>query len=59
MEVVFTLNDYSLGEKSMSMNLLDYIFNQMNKDSIEDSMTFGTLDLDDYTFSISIRDAFE
>ncbi len=58
MQIVFTLNSYSLGERNMSMNLLDYIFNQMNKDSIEENMTFGTLNLDDYTYSISIRDAF-
>jgi len=58
MEIVFTLSAYSLGEKELSMNLLNYIFERLNKSEIEDNMTFGTLNLDDYTYSISVADAF-
>ena len=57
MEVVFTLDNYSLGNRGMSKTLLDYLFDRMNKEDIEDSMTFGTLDLDKYEYTISITDA--
>lgn len=57
MSVTFTLSQYYLGDRELSMKLLDYIFDRMNKQSVEDSMSFGTLDLDDYTYSISITDA--
>lgn len=55
--IVLTLNRYSLGAREMSMSLLNMIFNRMDKASIEASMTFGTLDLDQYTYSISLADA--
>ncbi len=55
--VVLTLDSYSFGEKEMSMKILNFTFDKIDKDNIEDSMTFGDLDLDNYTFTISISDA--
>ncbi|MBN2540908.1 MAG: hypothetical protein JXB08_05215 [Bacilli bacterium] len=56
-KVVFTLDSYSLGEKQMSKSLLDRIFDTIGHQSVEDSMTFGDLNLTDYTYTISITDA--
>lgn len=58
-KVEFTLNSYSLGSKDLSMSLLNFIFDRMNKTDIEDSITFGSLNLTDYTYTISILDAME
>ncbi|MCK4551434.1 MAG: hypothetical protein KAU02_00860 [Tenericutes bacterium] len=55
--VVFTLNSYYLGNKGLSLTLLNIIFNRFDKTEVEDSMTFGILDLDEYTYTISITDA--
>ena len=57
MNVVFTLDKYSLGEREFSKNLLDRIFNYLGKESIENSVSFGELNLTDYTYTISISDA--
>ena len=58
LEVKFTLDNYSLGERDLSMNLLNMIFDKLDKDNIENSITFGELDLDKYEYTISISDAF-
>jgi len=55
--IVFTLDEYHLGDRTMSMKLLDMIFERMDKANIENNMTFGELDLDNYTYTISIADA--
>ncbi|MCK5731912.1 MAG: hypothetical protein KAH13_02770 [Tenericutes bacterium] len=55
--IVFTLNSYYLGNKGLSLTLLNIIFNRLDKTEVEDSMTFGTLDLDEHTYTISITDA--
>lgn len=52
--VVLTLSEYRIADKELSMRILDFIFNKLDKSSIEDSMTFGVLDLDEYTFTISL-----
>ncbi len=57
MQVVLTLDTYYLGEKQLSQNLLDQIFDRVGRQSIEDSITFGDLNLTDYTYTISIQDA--
>lgn len=54
MEIKFTLDEYYLGEKAMSMTILNYIFNRLDKTTVENSMTLGTLNLDDYTYTISL-----
>ena len=56
--VVLTLDTYSFGDRAMSLRILNFAFDKINKDTIEESMTFGELDLDNYTFTISISDAF-
>lgn len=57
LSVNFTLNNYSFGDRAMSLKILNFAFDKINKDNIEDSMTFGDLDLDNYTYTISIADA--
>ncbi|XFA98260.1 hypothetical protein ACAG96_05130 [Candidatus Izemoplasma sp. B36] len=57
--VIFTLSSYQLGNMNLSMSILDNIFNRMNKDDLEDSISFGELNLDDYTYTLSINDAIE
>lgn len=56
--VEFTLNSYALGEKKLSKSLLEMLFKRVNKEEIEDSVSFGTLNLDDYTYKIEIYDLF-
>jgi hypothetical protein len=58
MSVDFTLHSYSLGNRDLSLKMLDFIMDKMDKDAIENDMTFGELDLDTYTYTISITDAF-
>jgi hypothetical protein len=38
--------------------MLDYLVSKIDKGAVENNMTFGELDLDEYTFTISISDAF-
>lgn len=57
MSVNFTLNSYQLGERELSIRMLDFLMDRMDKDAIESNMSFGELDLDAYTFTISIDDA--
>lgn len=52
--VVLTLTEYRIADKELSMSILNFIFNKLDKTSIEESMTFGVLDLDEYTFTISL-----
>jgi len=52
--VVLTLSEYKIADKKLSMKILDFAFNKLDKSSIEDSMTFGVLDLDAYTFTFSL-----
>ena len=44
-------------KKEIAVFILNFIFNRLDKTEVEDSMTFGTLDLDEYTYTISIADA--
>ncbi len=53
-DVVLTLSEYRIADKELSMKILDFAFNKLDKSTIEDSMTFGVLDLDDYTFTFSL-----
>ncbi len=56
MSLTLTLSEYSLGERDLSIKILDFIFNKLDKDSVESSMTMGTLDLNDYTYTLSLLD---
>lgn len=52
--VELTLAEYSIADKELSMKILDFAFNKLDKSSIEDSMTYGVLDLEAYTFTFSL-----
>ncbi len=56
LSINFTLDTYSFGERAMSMKMLDFTMNRLDKANIEDNMTFGELDLDEYTYMISLSD---
>ena len=58
MSVNFSLNSYRLGNRELSIKMLDYLVSKIDKGAVENNMTFGELDLDEYTFTISISDAF-
>jgi len=52
--LTLTLNQAYLADKEISFQVLDFIFDKLDKTSIEESMTTGTLDLTEYTYSISL-----
>jgi len=52
--VVLTLSEYSIADKNLSFKILDYLFTKLDKNKIEESITLGILDLDEYTFTISL-----
>lgn len=54
--VNFTLDSYRLGNRDLSIKMLNFLMNRMDKNAIESNMTFGELDLDSYTFTISNED---
>jgi hypothetical protein len=49
-----TLDEARLADRPISKENLDRIFNLLDKDSIEDSITYGELNLDDYTFTVTL-----
>jgi len=51
---VLTLVEYSVADHDISFKVLDYLMTKLDKDSVEESMTFGVLDLDEYTFTFSL-----
>ena len=51
---VLTLVDYAIADHNLPFKVLDYLFTKLDKASIEESMTFGTLDLDEYSFTITL-----
>lgn len=56
LSVVLTLDQYHIADKNLSFKILDYLFTKLDKPSIEDSITYGILDLDEYTYTIQILD---
>lgn len=52
--VTLSLSEYYLSDTKLSLKMLDYLFEKLDKTSIEDSMTMGVLDLDNYTYTVSI-----
>jgi len=54
LSVTLTLESYYLSDNNLSLTILDFIFNQLDKTSIEESITSGVLDLDDYTYTVSV-----
>lgn len=51
-EIVLTLDEIMLNETEISVELLDKILSNFDKDGIEESVTEGTLDLEEYTYQI-------
>lgn len=54
--IVLTLVDVNLGPMDVTFEQLDWILSYADKNAIEDSVTTGTLNLDDYTYTISLVD---
>lgn len=52
MEITLELDHYKLNEKELPISYLDQVFGT-NKQEIEESVTFGTLDLEEYKYVIS------
>jgi len=50
--LVFTLEDVYINNLHISVEILDLIFGKIDKDAIEEQITTGTLDLDDFTYEI-------
>jgi len=53
-EIALTLDRYHVGDKELSMSILDTIFNNLDKEQIESNVSTGELDLDEYSYSISL-----
>ncbi len=51
-----TLNHARLADRTISRELLDRIMTYVDKEAIEDSVTYGELDLDTYSFTVSLLD---
>ncbi len=54
LSLTLTLTEVFLDTISISFNTLDKIFSYVDKEAIEDSVSTGTLDLDEYTYNVSI-----
>lgn len=50
-----TLVDYALSDTSLSFQVLDFIMSRLDKTEIEGQISMGDLDLEDYTYSLSIN----
>ncbi len=48
------LSSVTLGNHDISLDTLDFIVSRLDQDAIEDSITTGTLNLDDYTYQVSL-----
>jgi hypothetical protein len=49
-----TLVEYSLSDTDLSFQVLDFIMSRLDKDTIESEISMGTLDLDEYTYTLSL-----
>lgn len=54
MSLTLTLTDVYLDTIKIDQSLLDQIFSYLNKDAIEESVTTGTLDLTNYTYTVGL-----
>ncbi len=52
-EISLTLDTYHVGNKELSIKILDTIFKNLDKEQIENQVSAGDLDLDEYTYTIS------
>lgn len=53
LEIELTLDKYYMADKKISKTILDTIFKNLDKDSIESQVSTGELDLEDYSYTIS------
>lgn len=53
MSATLTLDKYDINEHDISIKVLDRIFNYLDKEEIENSVTQGELNLSDYSYTIS------
>ena len=52
-EISLTLDKYQVSDKELSMSILDTIFKNLDKEQIENQVSTGDLDLEEYTYTIS------
>ncbi len=52
--LTLTLSQVQIADQTISMSMLDFIMSKVDKTSIENSMTSGVLDLDNYTYTLSM-----
>ena len=53
-EITLTLAKYHVGDKELSISIVDRIFKNLDKDEIENQVSTGVLDLEEYTYTISL-----
>lgn len=53
MEILLTLDTYQLADKELSISILDNIFSKLDSDDVESKVSTGTLDLEEYSYTIS------
>lgn len=56
MSLLLTLDQVLLDEKEIAKSTLTRILNLVDQEKIENSVARGTLDLDEYTYSVGFRD---
>ena len=52
-EISLTLDQYHLSDKELSMSMLDTIFDKLDTETIENQVSTGDLDLEEYKYTIS------
>lgn len=53
-EIALTLDKYSVSDKELSMKMLDTLFKNLDQQEIESKVSNGELDLEEYTYTISL-----
>ncbi|MFK5883377.1 MAG: hypothetical protein QM489_03445 [Candidatus Izemoplasma sp.] len=55
LEISLTLESYNINDKGLSMSILDNIFARLDTTEIENSVSTGTLDLEEYSYIITFN----
>jgi hypothetical protein len=53
-EISLTLDEYYVGDRDLPISILDNIFKNLDKDEIENQVSVGELDLEEYSYTISL-----
>lgn len=53
-EIALTLDKYNVGDKELPMSILDSIFKNLDKEEIENQVSAGDLDLEEYSYTIAL-----